>query len=134
MSAPTTYPAKFQGCWASTARCTEYIFLFVLEKVCGYGGLGARMQPFTRPLPKGAASAYLRPLHPKSGKQRPLRDVLNQTCWFRRRKSLHGKRFKAIAVLPFQTLAREEKHPPLLPTPRSGFWEKQRVKLPADLC
>lgn len=44
-------------------------------------GPGAPTQPFTRPLARGVACAYLRPgLHSKSGKQRPLWDVLNQTA------------------------------------------------------
>lgn len=37
----------------------------------------ARTQPFTRPLASGVASVHLRPqLQSKSGKQRPLWDIL----------------------------------------------------------
>lgn len=107
-------------------------FLFRFENTFGYGAPGADAALHS-PSGEGCRLGFLAPKTPsKVGQTAPSKGhTLKQT---RRlggeNHSPGGKHVKAIAVLPFQTLAREQKHF-FFP---SGFREKQRVKSPADLC
>lgn len=107
-------------------------FLFRFENSFGRGapGAGAALLSLSG---EGCCLGFLAPKTPRKvrrtapSKGHPLKRTRRLRGGDHRPR---GKRLKAIAVLPFQTSAREQKHSP----PPSGFREKQRVKSPADLC
>lgn len=68
-------PPESQGCWAPTARCRGYTLLARPrgESLRGGSRAVAALHP---PSGAGCSLGLLRPLHPKPGRQRPLRGVL----------------------------------------------------------
>lgn len=97
---------------------SESFFLFHFENTFGDGAPGADAALHS-PSGEGCCLGFLAPKTPrKVGQTAPSKGhPLKQTRRFRgENHSPRGKHLKAIAVLPFQTLAREQKlspHPPL---------------------
>lgn len=107
-------------------------FLFRFENSFGRGapGAGAALLSLSG---EGCCLGFLAPKTPRKvrrtapSKGHPLKRTRRLRGGDHRPR---GKRLKAIAVLPFQTLAREQKHPPPLWIPREAESEITCRSLP----